>query len=156
MSATELQRDHDFEYRMVAADGRVVWLRDLVSVVAENGQASKLRGVMLDVTARRHAENAQREQASLLDLTHDTIFVRDKNDVIPTGIAAPRSLTGGRGREALGQVTHNAAACRRIFPCRWQPSGRSCSGRQPLGRRAHSYEAGRSAGGGREPLVGAA
>ena len=31
-------RDHDFEYRMVTADGLAVWLRDLVSVVVENGQ----------------------------------------------------------------------------------------------------------------------
>ncbi|MGC5124389.1 PAS domain-containing protein, partial [Escherichia coli] len=28
---------HTFEYRMIAADGRVVWLRDLVSVEARDG-----------------------------------------------------------------------------------------------------------------------
>ena len=36
--------EYEFEYRMIAADGRTVWLRDLVSVVSdENGQKS-LRG----------------------------------------------------------------------------------------------------------------
>src|SRR5438105_5005644 len=30
------KRSHDFEYRMTAADGRVVWLRDLVTVVVDD------------------------------------------------------------------------------------------------------------------------
>jgi K+-sensing histidine kinase KdpD len=49
-SAREL-RDHDVEYRMVASDGRAVWVRDLVNVLAENGQPVRLRGVMLDSTS---------------------------------------------------------------------------------------------------------
>ena len=32
-------RDHQFEYRMIAADGRSVWLRDIVTVVVEGGEA---------------------------------------------------------------------------------------------------------------------
>ena len=43
-------RDHTFEYRMIAADGRQVWLRDLVTVVSENGMPVLLRGVMIDIT----------------------------------------------------------------------------------------------------------
>ena len=42
-------RDHTFEYRMIAADGRQVWLRDLVTVVSENGMPVLLRGVMIDI-----------------------------------------------------------------------------------------------------------
>jgi PAS domain S-box-containing protein len=34
MAAAE-HRDHEVEYRMIAADGRIVWLRDLVTVVVE-------------------------------------------------------------------------------------------------------------------------
>lgn len=49
-------RNHQFEYRMIAADGRVVWLRDMVTVVIENNQVSKLRGVMFDITDRKEAE----------------------------------------------------------------------------------------------------
>src|SRR5262249_40514217 len=58
--ATAELRDHDFEYRMIAADGRIVWLHDLVTVVAENGQAVKLWGVMVDITHRKHAEEELR------------------------------------------------------------------------------------------------
>jgi PAS domain S-box-containing protein len=47
----------DSEYRMLARDGRVVWFRDRGSIVRdENGQALHLHGVMLNVTARRQAE----------------------------------------------------------------------------------------------------
>jgi len=38
------KRDHDFEYRMIAADGGVVWVRDLVTVVTEGDRATRLRG----------------------------------------------------------------------------------------------------------------
>ena len=54
------KRDHDFEYRMIAADGHVVWVRDLVTVVLQEGRASRLRGVMVDITERKRAEEERR------------------------------------------------------------------------------------------------
>ena len=42
-------RAHTFEYRMLAADGRTVWIRDLVSVVVEQGRVTKLRGILEDM-----------------------------------------------------------------------------------------------------------
>jgi PAS domain S-box-containing protein len=44
-----------FEYRMIAADGRVVWLRDSLTVT-EDDQTIKLRGLMVDITSSRRAE----------------------------------------------------------------------------------------------------
>ena len=41
---------------MIAADGQVVWLRDLVTVVVEGDRATRLRGVMVDITERKRAE----------------------------------------------------------------------------------------------------
>jgi PAS domain S-box-containing protein len=61
IDATRAKRPHDFEYRMVAADGRVIWLHDAVTVVVENDQPVRLRGVMLDITKRKRAEEALRE-----------------------------------------------------------------------------------------------
>lgn len=60
LRATAELRDHEFEYRMIAADGRTVWLRDLVSVVTEQGAVVKLRGIMVDITERKNAEHALR------------------------------------------------------------------------------------------------
>lgn len=47
---TKENSDHDFEYRMVAKDGSIVWLRDIVNVVSENNQAISLRGIMINIT----------------------------------------------------------------------------------------------------------
>ena len=49
-------RAHTFEYRMLAADGRTVWIQDLVSVLVENGRVTKLRGILEDITARKLSE----------------------------------------------------------------------------------------------------
>jgi len=42
--------DFEFEYRMIAADGRTVWLNDVVNVATENGTPQVLRGFLKDIT----------------------------------------------------------------------------------------------------------
>jgi len=55
-------RDHDLEYRVVTAEGRILWILDLVRVVRHaDGSVRHLRGVMVDVTQGKRAELAQRE-----------------------------------------------------------------------------------------------
>jgi PAS domain S-box-containing protein len=59
--------DHDFEYRAVAADGRVLWLRDIVYVVTNQaGMADRLRGVMFDVTRTKQLEADLQKRAEEL------------------------------------------------------------------------------------------
>jgi len=54
-------RDHQLEYRLIAADGRTVWLRDRAYVATlENGKR-QIRGVMHDVTQEKEAELRLRE-----------------------------------------------------------------------------------------------
>ena len=52
---TQDKRDHEFEYRMRGADGRYIWLRDIVTVAVEAGRPAKLRGIMVDITEHRQA-----------------------------------------------------------------------------------------------------
>jgi PAS domain S-box-containing protein len=66
------------------------------------------------VAERRRAEEILRERASLLDLTHDTVFVRDMNDVITYWNRGAEELYGWTSQEAIGQVTHQLT--RTIFP----------------------------------------
>jgi len=47
----------DFEYRMVKADGNLIWLRDVVNVEFENGVPQILRGCMIDITATKRLEH---------------------------------------------------------------------------------------------------
>ncbi|HEX5754321.1 MAG TPA: ATP-binding protein [Archangium sp.] len=62
-------RAHEFEYRMVAANGSSVWLRDIVTVVSEKGVPRQLRGIMVDVTAQRRAREDLEQSVSLLRAT---------------------------------------------------------------------------------------
>jgi two-component system, cell cycle sensor histidine kinase and response regulator CckA len=61
IACTQAGRDHQFDYRMIAADGRVVWLQDRVTVHLVDGRPATLRGVMVDITERKRAEAALRE-----------------------------------------------------------------------------------------------
>ncbi len=47
--------------RMIAADGRSVWLHDVVNVMRQDGALVTLRGFMIDITERKRAEEALRE-----------------------------------------------------------------------------------------------
>ncbi len=49
------------EYRLIANDGHVVWVRDLATLVRdEGGNPRTWQGVMLDITAQKEAEEALR------------------------------------------------------------------------------------------------
>ena len=63
----------------------------VTTVLALQGQAAQLR---------------LRAQASLLDLTHDTIFVRGMDDVITYWNRGAEELYGWPAREAVGKVCH--------------------------------------------------
>ncbi|GAB4398722.1 MAG: hypothetical protein OHK0053_17850 [Microscillaceae bacterium] len=53
---THALQAHEFEYRMIAADGRLVWLRDIVSVEAKLEHPHKLRGLIVDITTQKQTE----------------------------------------------------------------------------------------------------
>lgn len=65
---TKLGMPYEFEYRMVATDGRSVWIRDLVKVAMEDGVPAKLRGILLDVTTNRLADELAAGQSRALEL----------------------------------------------------------------------------------------
>ena len=58
------REDHELEYRMIAADGRVVWFSDFVHVVTDDdGVVRRLHGVMVDITEAKRAAEATRTLA---------------------------------------------------------------------------------------------
>jgi PAS domain S-box-containing protein len=65
---------------------------------------------------KRSAEVTLERQAGLLDGTHDTIFVRDMNDVITYWNRGAEDLYGWKREEALGKVTHDLLQTK--FPAR--------------------------------------
>jgi len=50
------EKPSQFEYRMIAADGRPVWLREISTFIIEAGAPQALRGVLFDITDHKQAE----------------------------------------------------------------------------------------------------
>lgn len=75
LDSTQKRQDHEFEYRMIAADGSIVWLHDIVSVKDEPGGQLCLRGIMLDITKRKQAEDELRKKTEILEQIFDHIPV---------------------------------------------------------------------------------
>ena len=63
--AFETEGCTELEYRMIADQGRTVWIRDLVSVV-DGAAAPRLCGVMIDVTERKQSEDERRTHLRFL------------------------------------------------------------------------------------------
>ncbi len=73
LTSSRTRKNYEFEYRMLAADGRVVWLHDLVSVETVDGEPESLRGFMLDITERKLAESALREGEAEVRRSHEEL-----------------------------------------------------------------------------------
>jgi PAS domain S-box-containing protein len=104
INATRAKRPHDFEYRMVAADGRIVWVHDVVTVVVENDQPVRLRGVMLDITERKRAEEALKESEEryrvLVEFSPNSICVHRDGKLLYINPAGVR-LFGAKNLDEL-------------------------------------------------------
>jgi PAS domain S-box-containing protein len=59
-AVTETREPQQFEHRMIAADGRAVWLRTSICLI-EGNDTNELVGVMTDITERKHAQEATEE-----------------------------------------------------------------------------------------------
>ena len=56
----------ELECRMIAKDGRVVWLHNLVTVIREEGSPKTIRGFSIDVTKSKQNENELRNLSGRL------------------------------------------------------------------------------------------
>ncbi len=82
-SCTGRLEPHDFNYRFIARDGRTVWLHDIVTVVAEQGEPRWLRGIMVDITQQKlnEAELARhRDHLEELVLTRTAELSQARDD----------------------------------------------------------------------------
>ncbi len=61
-------RSHVFDYRMFAVDGRILHIRDYVTVLMESGKPQLLRGILVDITAQKQIEEQKRRLET--DLHH--------------------------------------------------------------------------------------
>ncbi len=59
---------------MIAADGRTVWLRDIVSVIVENDKVKGLKGLMVNITDLKNAEDLLKESANRYRTLVESIY----------------------------------------------------------------------------------
>ena len=64
--ATARHEDHEFEYRFIKKDGSIMWIRDAVKVIVENGEPIKLIGFMFDITKNKEEEEKQNKTEQYL------------------------------------------------------------------------------------------
>lgn len=67
-----------------------------------------------EIAERGRVEEMLRQRADLLDLTHDTIFARDMNDIITYWNRGAEELYGWKKHEATGKVSHQLMQT--VFP----------------------------------------
>ena len=72
----------DLEYRIIARDGRIVWLRDISRVARdEGGRPLHWQGILLDITERKLAEKkmeaSEERYRTLIEEASDGIFISD-------------------------------------------------------------------------------
>ena len=53
--ATDPRQSYNCEYRMIAADGRTVWIRESGLLLSDNGKLAACRGILQDITEQKNA-----------------------------------------------------------------------------------------------------
>jgi PAS domain S-box-containing protein len=104
-NAIQEQRNHELEYRMIAADGRIVWLHEIVNVIVENGVTIELVGVSGDITARKQTEESMALFRKLIDGSNDAIEVVDPVTLHFLDINEKACLDLGYHREEMLTMT---------------------------------------------------
>jgi PAS domain S-box-containing protein len=108
--------------RAEITQGESDWLRifaDHAAIAIANARAfdevARLRRRLeLDIEDLKRTEYVLRGHARLLDLTHDTIFVRDMSDAITYWNRGAETLYGWSRDEAIGKISHQLTQT--IFP----------------------------------------
>jgi PAS domain S-box-containing protein len=103
--AIQEQRNHELEYRIIAADGRIVWLHEIVNVIVENGVTIELVGVSGDITARKRTEESMALFRKLIDGSNDAIEVVDPVTLHFLDINEKACLDLGYHREEMLSMT---------------------------------------------------
>ena len=71
--------NHEFEYRVLAADGRIVWIRDVVTMIAKEGLPKELVGFMFDISKRKEMEEAREHDFHIQMVLHSILQIAQQD-----------------------------------------------------------------------------
>ncbi|WP_199321928.1 PAS domain S-box protein [Leptolyngbya sp. FACHB-321] len=96
--------DYEAEYRCVWSNGSIHWILAFGRpTYNSDGALIGMDGITLDITSRKQAEQKILEQAALLDVATDAIFVRSLDHQILYWNKGAERLYGWQAAEALGK-----------------------------------------------------
>jgi diguanylate cyclase (GGDEF)-like protein/PAS domain S-box-containing protein len=101
-SISTKSQSYDQEYRMIAADGHIVWLRDIATLVVEQGVITELYGFMIDITRQKHSEEQLRLAANTFE-SQQGIMITDKDANILRVNKAFTQITGFSAVQVIGE-----------------------------------------------------
>ncbi len=110
------QTDYDIEFRTLWPDGTVRWIHAKGNAVFADGKPGRMAGIVLDITARKQAEEVLRRQADLLDQSHDAIFTWMFGGGISYWSKGAERLYGYTAEEAVGRRSHELLRTRSPVP----------------------------------------
>jgi PAS domain S-box-containing protein len=97
-----------YEVRALKKDGSDVWMEVIVDVITENGKALGLHGVARDISQRRQAEEALRENEqkyrSIVENSSDLIMLCRPDGVWTYASPACRDIIGYEPEEVVGTM----------------------------------------------------
>jgi len=106
--ATQDHRPHEFEYRMIAKNGREVWLKDYVNIVFKDKKPTELIGVMVDIAeAKKAAEELSRSEKrfrDMADLLPQVIYETDPEGLITFVNQAVLPIFSVKPEELIGKI----------------------------------------------------
>ncbi len=94
---------YDDEHRIIRPDGTERVLYEQATFSRDGEAIAKVVGVTQDITERKQAEARIREQASLIDLAHDAIIVRDMDNRVELWNDGAQRLYGWTAKEVRGR-----------------------------------------------------
>ncbi len=113
ISLVKLEGSQTFEWLSKRKNGECFYTEVVLTMSHYSGE-SRVLAVVRDISERKKSETDLARQAMLLELTKDSIFVRDMADKITYWNRGAEKNYGWTDKEAKGQVTHSLL--KTVFP----------------------------------------
>jgi len=104
IEAVQNLRDYEFECRMVAADGRIVWVHNIVNTISREKRPYLLYGVMIDITKRKQSDETLRQLSRAVEQSPASIVITNTDGIIEYVNPKFTRATGYTKEEAVGQT----------------------------------------------------